>query len=62
MYWSFSKGAYVVADVDHECGATQYGFHDFDCAHDPKLASKFSLIGPPCIYYVLQLDSILRAT
>ena len=38
------KGAYAVAAVDHECGAKQCGFHDFDRSHDPKFNSKFSLI------------------
>ena len=67
-----SEGAYIVIAVDHKCGAAQYGFHYFDCAHDPKFASKLSSIGvmvfwfawyhsPPWMYYVLQLDSILHA-
>ena len=31
----------VVTTIDHECGAAQHGFHDFDSTHDPKLASDF---------------------
>ena len=40
-----SEGAYVVVAVDYECGVNQDVFHDFDRAHDPKLASKLSSIG-----------------
>ena len=45
MDFRLSEGAYVVASVDHEWGAAQDGFNDFDSAHDPKLASEFSPIG-----------------
>ena len=45
MDWRSYEGPYVVADFDHECGADQYGFHDFNSAYDPELASEFSPIG-----------------
>ena len=40
-----SAGAYVVAAVYPECGSAQDRHHDFNSAHDPKLAYEFSSIG-----------------
>ena len=60
-----SEGAYIVAAVDHKCGAAQYGFHDFDRAHDPELASEFSLIGVLVFWFAWNHPSsldILRFT
>ena len=40
-----SEGAYVVTDMKHKRSASHNGINDLNHAHDPKLASKFSLIG-----------------
>ena len=60
-----SEGAYVVVAVDYECGVNQDVFHDFDRAHDPELASEFSLIGVLIFWFAWNHPSsldILRFT
>ena len=40
-----SEDAYIFTAINRKWGGSYDGIHDLDCAHDPKVTSKFSSVG-----------------